>query len=156
MLTSLSSSVLMLSLGKCSTMILRLRLFVKNYASLVNMSASSLSQCGTHYILKCPNPDFSFSTMDKYCFIRLSFAPYSPCTYPTTSWELLLTLTLLAPSTLARHSPVIIALYSTSLLVTLNLNLMVYLSFLFSSVTETTAHAALLVEKPSTCITHSS
>lgn len=157
MLISLYSSALVFGLCKYSTMIPRSRLSTADDVSLANLLASSFCLHGTLYMLKYTNWDFSFTTIARYYFIHSSFASYSPCTCPTTSWESLLTLTLLALSALERHSPMSIASYSTSLLVALNLNLMAYSSLFISGVTKTTPPlAALLVEKPSTCIIYSS
>lgn len=129
-LTSLTFSTSMLGFGRCSTMIPRSRFSVVDDASLANLLASSLCLRRTCCILKCLNHDFSFATMERYCFIHPSFASYSPCIYPTISWESLLTLTILAPSAWIRHRPVNNASYLASLLVALNLNLMAYSSLL--------------------------
>lgn len=154
-LTSLSSPVMILGSSNHSTRIPGVRFSVVDDASLDNLSASSISPYGTCCMLKCLNREFFFLTMARYCFIRLSFASYSPCTYPTISWESLWTFTLLAQSMRARRSPMIINSYSASLLVALNLNLMAYSSLLFFGVMRTSPPSATLLEEPSMCTTHS-
>jgi hypothetical protein len=97
------------------------------------------------------SPSISSLTLARYFCILSSLASNSPLACLTTTLESLLTSTFCTPNSLAIANLAIIASYSTSLLVTLNPNLMAYLSpFPYRGLTITLAPPHLLLAEPST------
>ena len=86
------------------------------HAALARRPACSFSPLGIWIILACRSSIF-FLTYSRYFFIISPLHSESPFTWFVTTWESQWITTLMAPTAIARSSPLTSASYSASLLV---------------------------------------